>query len=273
MPIYEPAGPAREYAALALNYYKGCGHSCGYCYVPGFLGMLSGTTIDHSQLGVVGKAKATIPQKIATFLRKLRRAAPNFSGRTDRVLLSFTSDPYQLLELELRLTRQVLQILGENNVLVTVLTKNPKLALEQDFDLLKRYKTEVATTIVFADDSKRQKWEPNTCSINDRVKALEDCRAAGLKTWVSVEPIIDRAEVIPVIELLSGKTDLLKIGVVDPRWNPEEHANIDWSILLFEIFTKLHSLKQPYYIKDGLWRYSTTELRDKFDKEKRSFSE
>ena len=33
MKIYEPAGRAREYSPLALNYFKGCTHNCAYCYV------------------------------------------------------------------------------------------------------------------------------------------------------------------------------------------------------------------------------------------------
>jgi hypothetical protein len=32
--IYEPAGRAREYAALACNIYRGCDHACEYCYAP-----------------------------------------------------------------------------------------------------------------------------------------------------------------------------------------------------------------------------------------------
>jgi hypothetical protein len=33
--IYAPAGLALEYAPLATNPYRGCGHSCSYpCYVP-----------------------------------------------------------------------------------------------------------------------------------------------------------------------------------------------------------------------------------------------
>jgi len=32
--IYRPAGNAGEYAPLATNPYKGCGHKCSYCYVP-----------------------------------------------------------------------------------------------------------------------------------------------------------------------------------------------------------------------------------------------
>ena len=32
--IYAPAGQAGEYAPLAANPYRGCGHGCAYCYVP-----------------------------------------------------------------------------------------------------------------------------------------------------------------------------------------------------------------------------------------------
>jgi DNA repair photolyase len=32
--IYAPTGQAGEYAAMATNPYRGCGHKCGYCYVP-----------------------------------------------------------------------------------------------------------------------------------------------------------------------------------------------------------------------------------------------
>jgi len=32
--IYAPRGQAGEYAPLATNPYRGCGHACAYCYVP-----------------------------------------------------------------------------------------------------------------------------------------------------------------------------------------------------------------------------------------------
>ena len=37
--IYESKGAAREYAAKAVTLYRGCGHGCIYCYVPGVLRM------------------------------------------------------------------------------------------------------------------------------------------------------------------------------------------------------------------------------------------
>lgn len=35
--IYAPRGQAGEYAKLATNPYRGCGHKCAYCYVPAVL--------------------------------------------------------------------------------------------------------------------------------------------------------------------------------------------------------------------------------------------
>jgi hypothetical protein len=32
--IYAPKRQAGEYAPLAANPYRGCGHACAYCYVP-----------------------------------------------------------------------------------------------------------------------------------------------------------------------------------------------------------------------------------------------
>ena len=37
--IYAPRGQAGEYAALAANPYRGCGHGCAYCYVPNAIKM------------------------------------------------------------------------------------------------------------------------------------------------------------------------------------------------------------------------------------------
>src|SRR4030065_1545346 len=37
--IYAPRGQAGEYAPLATNPYRGCGHGCAYCYVPKVLRM------------------------------------------------------------------------------------------------------------------------------------------------------------------------------------------------------------------------------------------
>ena len=66
--IYAPRGQAGEYAPLAANPYRGCGHGCAYCYVPKVI-KISRKDFD---------AGAT-PRKI--FLVKLRKDAARLRSR------------------------------------------------------------------------------------------------------------------------------------------------------------------------------------------------
>jgi DNA repair photolyase len=265
MLIYVPKGPAREYAELALNYYKGCDHECKYCYVPGFFEMLNGKKPKNHSLDIVGPIKLPMDKKVERFFKMLNREANKLSGDPRRVLMCFTSDPYQPPERELHMTGRSLEVLGQNNVKATILTKNPGLAMELNGDLIKKYEVELATTIVWADDKKRQEWEPNASIIEDRVKTMEEATKSGIPTWVSIEPIIDEAEALKVIDMLIGKVGKLKIGVVDPRWNPDEHKAINWGKLLVQVLEKVHN-KQNYYIKNKLWDHATEEVKAKYPK-------
>jgi DNA repair photolyase len=263
---HAPKGPALEYAPLALNYYKGCGHNCKYCYVPGFLEMIGGKKVD-STLGLIGPTDATFDEKKKIFFRKLTNKAKKMKNDKRRVLLSFTSDPYQPLEQEWRMTRRVLEILGENNMKVTILTKNPGMAISNDYDLIRRYDTELATTIVWASETQRQIWEPNASSIQSRVDAIWQAHKDGQKTWVSIEPIMDEKEALDVVDMLCGKTGKLKIGVVDPRWNPEIHKKIKWTDLLQKILKKVTAANQRYYIKNKFWDYADANIKANYKKE------
>ena len=66
--IYAPRGQAGEYAPLAANPYRGCGHRCVYCYVPKVIKMSRGDF----------DAGAT-PRK--NFLVKLRKDAARLRSR------------------------------------------------------------------------------------------------------------------------------------------------------------------------------------------------
>ena len=65
--IYAPRGQAGEYAPLAANPYRGCGHRCVYCYVPKVIKMSRGDF----------DAGAT-PRK--NFLVKLRKDAAKYKA-------------------------------------------------------------------------------------------------------------------------------------------------------------------------------------------------
>jgi len=101
--IYQPRGRAKEFSPLAANLYRGCGHGCIYCYVP--------QTIKEKR-----EIFATQPKPRKDVLKYLEKDAKNFRDDDREILLCFTSDPYQPLEME---DVQIPQI-GTEDVLVKV---------------------------------------------------------------------------------------------------------------------------------------------------------
>jgi DNA repair photolyase len=279
--IYVPKGPAREYADLALNLYKGCDHQCEYCYAPSFAYMMKNRAWSVEQFKNVvirGKTNDSPETRKTKLLNQLRREASRLTDREvlydglnpilyyeDRILFSFTTDPYQPIEDEYHLTREALTILGEAGLRVTVLTKAASRAMK-DLELFKKYNVEFAQTLCFMNDDIRKKWEPNADSIPSRFMALDIAREAGLPTWLSLEPVIDPDESLAVIERCRDKTDLIKVGPVDRRWNAELYNSIDWTKFLREALALLTDGKCDHYIKNHLWVHADDAIKSKFKK-------
>jgi len=172
--IYQPAGRAAEYAPWALNLYRGCDHGCVYCYAPSILRM------DRSTFHA-----AAAPRK--DILHKVEQAARLASGHVERVLLSFTSDPYQHLDAQTGITRQAIEILHRNGIQVTILTKGGARSM-RDLDLLGPGDAYAITLAVR--EERRAEWEPHAAPIAERVLVLQEACRRGLETWVSFEPVI-----------------------------------------------------------------------------------
>jgi len=259
--IYEPRGPAREYSKLALSTYKGCDHHCDYCFAPCFAYRMKPAAIQKELFKkptVIGSEKYTEEQRVVRLLKQVAREAKNFTTNypdNPRVLLSFTSDPYQQCERKYRVTGQILKILAECKVPATVLTKNPALALELDAKVIAESGTHLATTIVWSQESSREKWESGAPSLESRYKALQKAKELGITTWVSIEPVIDAKEGLEVIRNLIGMTSLVKIGGIDKRWNKEVYDSVNWPEFLLEALRIVNIRHQNYYIKDHLWKH------------------
>src|SRR5262249_895204 len=119
--IYPPKGQASEYAMLATNPYRGCGHACAYCYVPLILKM---KRADFDARAVQRR----------DFLNNLMNDASKYqrAGIREQVLLSFTSDPYH--PGDTTLTRATLKVLMDHGLAFCTLSKGGSRAL-RDIDL------------------------------------------------------------------------------------------------------------------------------------------
>jgi len=251
--IYEPKGKAREYAALACNLYRGCGNACGYCYAPSVLRMSRAEFQDD-------------PKPRPNILNTLRDDLERWDGPipADPVLLCFTCDPYQAIEKEHRITRAAIEILGRAGWKVRILTKNPRAAMILDGDLFEAHGVEFGTTLVFAEDCVREDWEPKAESVTDRIMGLHWARQLGLRTWCSIEPVIDPKQSIEVIHLTARFVDTFKVGKLNHDAALE--ATIDWRGFLWEALRTLADLDAGYYIKDDLWAFADPEIRQRWKK-------
>ncbi len=238
--IYEPRGKAREYSDLAVNLYTGCSHACRYCYCPAILRK----TID---------AWAFDPQPRKGILRELERDAKKLRGDPREILLSFMSDPYHS-DAAARLTREALQLLEQYNLRVQVLTKDGRRST-QDFDILSRNHWKYGATVIFESETLREQWEPGAPPITERIEAVRQAHAAGIFTWVSVEPVVDPDEAIKVVESLRGEVDFWKIGKLNH--DREREAAIDWHCFLTNVEAALAG--HHYLIKKDLEQFRGAE--------------
>lgn len=237
--IYSPKGRAGEYGKLACNIYLSCEHKCLYCYCPQALHIAREEFI-----------KTPVPR--LSFLKNLKADAMalNKKGIKENILLSFIGDPYQPIDTEYQLTRQAILILHDLNFYVTILTKGGQRAV-QDFDLL-RPGDEFATTLTFLDEKKSLQWESGAAIPEERIEVLRKAHDLSIRTWVSLEPVIEPEETLEIIRQTHTFVDLFKVGTL----NGHPHARtIDWTKFANDVTTLLEELDCRFYIKKDLLRY------------------
>lgn len=238
--IYEPRGKAREYAPLALNLYRGCLHGCLYCYAP------RATFTDRATFHAPSYIKPR-----PGILEDLEEQAGLMAGDKREILLSFTSDPYQPLEREARVTRQALEILMAHNLTATILTKGGCWGLERDQDLLTMNpaNTWSVTLTLHHNQGLSDQWEPYAALPQDRIDSLQLAKMLGLRTWVSFEPVISPEAVYSLLEATHEFVDFYKVGKLN--YHPLARE-IDWRRFKGEMEERLTRLGKPYYLKKDL---------------------
>lgn len=237
--IYEPKGYAGEYSGLALNLYKGCTHGCGYCYVPDF-----SYTDPEKYFGNANPKKG--------ILSKIEKEAKKLSEIDDipDIHLSFMGDVYQPEEMELGLTRETIKLLIQYSLPFTILTKGGTRAI-RDFDLLEKYeKASYGSTIIFTRQKDADYWEPGTPSLDDRIKAFQEAHKRGIRTWVSLEPVIDPSQALELIEYFHPYIDHWKVGKINHH--PELEKKVDWYKFRDDVSSLLDKVGADYMLKSSL---------------------
>lgn len=233
--IYEPRGKAREYAALAANLYTGCGHGCLYCYAPCAVFKTRDDFYNN-------------PRPREGVIDQLKKDASKLDGGS--VLFSFTTDPYQPIDINHQLTRQGIQALHDHHISVEILTKGGSRAA-RDFDLLTP-SDRFATTLTFLQPEDSAKWEPGAAMPQNRINTIQLAKSMGLVTWASLEPVIDPVQSLELIRITSDCVDLFKVGKINHH---PISKTVDWRKFAYDAIDLLEKNGKDYYIKDDLKKY------------------
>jgi uncharacterized Fe-S cluster-containing radical SAM superfamily protein len=233
--IYEPRGKAREYSPLAVNLYSGCGHKCSYCYVPGVIRM------DRKDFDENVKARNKI-------IEGLKKEAAKMKYSDKQVFMSFTTDPYNPINDELKLTRAALEIFLENKIPVSILTKSGLAAL-QDMDIIKQFgkHIKIGASLTYDNDIDSTRIERGAALTDERLEMLRCFHQEGVRTWVSFEPIMHPAMTLKLMHQTTSFVNEYQFGKLsdDKRYN-------DWNVVAGCIVTTLRPLNISFYIKKTL---------------------
>ncbi len=167
----------------SINPYRGCEHGCIYCYARpshAYMGLSAGMDFESSLF-----AK---PNAARLLERELAR-----KGYQPRMLaLGTNTDPYQPIEKQWRITREILEVLEATNHPVGIVTKSA--LVTRDIDILGRMAekglVKVCLSITSLDRKLSRAMEPRAATPGLRLKALRDLSAAGIPASVMVAPVI-----------------------------------------------------------------------------------
>jgi len=231
--IYEPRGKAREYSPLALNIFSGCPHGCIYCFGPAAL-----KKKDYFE---------SIQPK-SNFLNLLEKELMKSAPRS-QVLLSFIGDPYN--KHANGITAMALLMLLRFKTPVAVLTKAPDNAI-LDMDIFKKFDSNLkfGSSLTFFSENKSLEFEPFAPLPTKRMTALDLLHRNGIRTWVSLEPVIEPEEALKIIDFSSDFVDEYRIGKINHMKDLE--AGKDWNGFTMAAVDKLRSLGKNFYIKHSL---------------------
>ncbi|WPB59283.1 PA0069 family radical SAM protein [Xylophilus sp. GOD-11R] len=167
----------------SINPYRGCEHGCIYCFA----------RPTHSYLnfspGLDFETQLIAKRNIADVLRQ-ELARPGY--RPSHIAIGTATDCYQPIERELRLTRSVIEVLGEARHPFGLVTKSS--AVERDLDLIaplaQKRLAAVYITITTLDARLARILEPRAAAPHRRLQTIRALVDAGVPVGVSVAPQI-----------------------------------------------------------------------------------
>ncbi len=167
----------------SINPYRGCEHGCVYCYARpahAYVDLSPGLDFE-SRLFYKVNAAELLEKKLA---EKNYQCSP--------IALGSNTDPYQPIEREYKVTRQIIEVLARYNHPLTIVTKSA--LVERDIDLLapmaEKNLVSVYVSVTTLDTQLMQKMEPRATAPMRRLETLSHLHSAGIHTGMMFAPVI-----------------------------------------------------------------------------------
>jgi len=167
----------------SINPYRGCEHGCVYCFARpthAFMGLSPGVDFE---------AKLFAKPDAARLLDK-ELSKDGYTPRT--IAIGTNTDPYQPIEKQYRIMREILEVLEARGHPVGIVTKSALVA--RDIDILARMAerglAKVALSITTLDRKLARTMEPRAATPTTRLETIRQLSDAGIPTSVMVAPII-----------------------------------------------------------------------------------
>ncbi|PLK71974.1 radical SAM protein [Rhizobium sp. TH135] len=167
----------------SINPYRGCEHGCIYCFARpthSYMGLSAGLDFEAKLF-----AKPDAPRLLERELSK-----PGYKVKP--IAIGTNTDPYQPIEREWRIMRQVLEVLDKANHPVVIVTKSALIL--RDIDILKsmaeRGLIKVGISVTTLDRKLARTMEPRASTPAKRLEAIKTLSEAGIPVAVMMAPVI-----------------------------------------------------------------------------------
>ncbi|WP_417549027.1 PA0069 family radical SAM protein [Methylophaga sp.] len=192
----------------SINAYRGCEHGCIYCFARpshAYLGLSPGLDFE---------TKLTAKPDAAKLLKK-ELAAKNY--QCSPISLGANTDPYQPIEREYQITRQILQVLNDTRHPCHIVTKSAM--VERDIDILQKMAkydlVKVHLSVTTLDPALSRILEPRASAPKRRLQTIETLRNAGIPVTVLIAPVIP---VLTDAELEDIVKAVIQAGALDVNY-------------------------------------------------------
>ncbi len=167
----------------SINPYRGCEHGCVYCFARpthSFMGLSPGLDFESKLF-----AK---PDAARLLYKELSK--DSYQPRT--IAIGTNTDPYQPIEKQYRIMREILEVLEARGHPVGIVTKSA--LVTRDIDILSRMAerglAKVALSVTTLDRMLARTMEPRASTPTKRLEAIRQLSDAGIPASVMVAPII-----------------------------------------------------------------------------------